>query len=418
SAPIPAETESAPVAATPSIATSELVASSEIATKGDIAPSKPTEEQESSPTASALTGETPEAVSNITDTALIATGNQVEDTTSASDAPPASDAVAEGEIAKEGDISPSQAITTQQQSSSTASPLTPETSADRYQVTEDTKSTNSLPIEAAAIATASDREASSPEQTEKPTLGDERSTIVLLSSQPEWAYAYWNIPNQEKEKLQQQGITKLALRLYDVTDIDLDRQQPESIAQDDCNEDSRDAYLMIPAGDRDYMVEIGYVAESDRWIGLARSAVVRIPPASDRERQLAEVEFEAMRLLSVPPVSPSILSSSGGRLGVTSLLATSDNGSSASAETTRRGKFRVVADAELSVYGETEPDAKVTIDGRPIEINPTGTFRCQMLCPDGESEFTITAVGADGETDSIQIKLTRQTLKPNRLHST
>lgn len=244
----------------------------------------------------------------------------------------------------------------------------------------------------------------------------EESTIVLLSGEAEWAYAYWNIPNEEKEKLRQEGGTKLALRLYDVTDIDLNNQQPQSIQQNDCNEDSRDGYLMVPWRERDYMVEIGYVTQNDRWLMLARSAVVRIPPASDLDRQLANVELEAMRLLSVPPVSPSILSSSGGRLGVTNLLDTSENPSSASTERTRASKFRLVADAELSVYGETEPDAKVTIDGRQIELNPTGTFSCQMLCPDGESEFTITAVAADGETDSIQIKLTRQTLKSNPTH--
>jgi ABC-type phosphate transport system substrate-binding protein len=242
------------------------------------------------------------------------------------------------------------------------------------------------------------------------------STIVLLSGEAEWAYAYWNIPNEEKEKLRQEGGTKLALRLYDVTDIDLNNQQPQSIQQNYCNEDSRDGYLMVPLPDRDYMVEIGYVTNNDRWLMLARSAVVRIPPTSDLDRQLANVELEAMRLLSVPPVSPSILSSSGGRLGVTNLLDTSENPPSASTERTRASKFRLVADAELSVYGETEPDAKVTIDGRQIELNPTGTFSCQVLCPDGESEFTITAVAADGETDSIQIKLTRQTLKPNPTH--
>jgi phosphate transport system substrate-binding protein len=419
SQPITAEQESFPEAAIPLIATSGLVAWSEIATKGDIASSKPIALEESSPTVSDLTRETPEAVSDITEPKLIAIGHQVEDTTSATDAPPPSAAVAEGEIAEEGEISRSQPIAVEE-SFPTASQLTPETPADVSPVTEDTTSTISFPIGAAAIATGaamlSDQPAvtsdSSTAAAETPTVGDE-STIVLLSNQPEWAYSHWNIANQQKERLRQEGVTKLTLRLYDVTDIDLNNQQPQSIQQHDCSEDSRDAYWVIPARDRDYMVEIGYVAESDRWIELARSPVVRIPPASVEDLQLADVEFEAMRLMSVPPVSPEILSSSGGRLGVTNLLDTSENSSSDSTKTTRHSKFRLVGDAELSVYGETEPDAKVTIDGRQIELNPTGTFRCQMLCPDGESDFTITAVAADGETDSIQIKLTRQTLKPN-----
>ncbi len=276
-------------------------------------------------------------------------------------------------------------------------------------------SSDAIATNAAIMATQDHREEVQAVKSDtEATENADESTIVLLSSEAEWAYAYWNIPKEKKEKLRQEGGTKLALRLYDVTDIDLNNQQPESIGENDCSEDSRDGYLTIPWRDRDYMVEIGYVTPSDRWLMLARSPVVRIPPASEEDRQLANVEFEAMQLLSVPPVSPSILSSSNGSLGVTNLLNTPENPSSVSSEKTRRSKFPLVADAELSVYGETEPDAKVTIDGRPIELNPTGTFRCQMLFPDGESESTITAVTADGEIYSIQIKFTRQTLKPNQ----
>ena len=276
-------------------------------------------------------------------------------------------------------------------------------------------SSDAIATDAAIMATQEHREeVQAVKYDTEATENADESTIVLLSSEAEWAYAYWNIPKEKKEKLRQEGGTKLALRLYDVTDIDLNNQQPESIGENDCSEDSRDGYLTIPWRDRDYMVEIGYVTPSDRWLMLARSPVVRIPPASEEDRQLANVEFEAMQLLSVPPVSPSILSSSNGSLGVTNLLNTPENPSSVSSEKTRRSKFPLVADAELSVYGETEPDAKVTIDGRPIELNPTGTFRCQMLFPDGESESTITAVTADGEIYSIQIKFTRQTLKPNQ----
>lgn len=41
----------------------------------------------------------------------------------------------------------------------------------------------------------------------------------------------------------------------------------------------------------------------------------------------------------------------------------------------RPRQFWLVADAELIVYGATEPDASVTIGGRPIKLNADGTFR-------------------------------------------
>ena len=46
--------------------------------------------------------------------------------------------------------------------------------------------------------------------------GDSR--IVLMPRDPQWAYAYWDIPNDHKEELRRQGGQQLALRIYDVTD--------------------------------------------------------------------------------------------------------------------------------------------------------------------------------------------------------
>jgi hypothetical protein len=70
----------------------------------------------------------------------------------------------------------------------------------------------------------------------------------------------------------------------------------------------------------------------------------------------------------------------------------------------------LVADAELIVYGATEPDATVTIGGRPIKLNSDGTFRFQMSFQDGLIDYPILAVAADGEqTRSIHMKFERET---------
>lgn len=53
-----------------------------------------------------------------------------------------------------------------------------------------------------------------------------QSRIVLLPRDPQWAYAYWDIPNDHKQYLRNQGGQQIALRLYDVTDINLDYQTP------------------------------------------------------------------------------------------------------------------------------------------------------------------------------------------------
>ncbi len=104
------------------------------------------------------------------------------------------------------------------------------------------------------------------------------SRIVLMPRDPQWAYTYWDVPDQHKALLRSQGGQRLALRLYDVTDIDAHSQRPHSVQQYDCDELARDWYLPIPVSDRDYLVEIGYLTLDGTWLVLARSNAVRIPP--------------------------------------------------------------------------------------------------------------------------------------------
>jgi uncharacterized protein len=104
------------------------------------------------------------------------------------------------------------------------------------------------------------------------------SRIVLMPRDPQWAYAYWDIPNSQKEELRRQGGSRLALRFFDVTDIDVNTQRPHSLQQYECDEMAREWYLPVPVSDRDYLIEIGYVTIDGRWLTLARSAPVRIPP--------------------------------------------------------------------------------------------------------------------------------------------
>ncbi|MGL5805539.1 MAG: DUF4912 domain-containing protein, partial [Xenococcaceae cyanobacterium] len=104
------------------------------------------------------------------------------------------------------------------------------------------------------------------------------SRIVLMPRDPQWSYAYWDIPNDRKEDLRRQGGQQIALRLYDVTDINLDYQTPHNVQEYLCDELAREWYFPIPVSDRDYVLEIGYRCADGRWLVLARSVPVRVPP--------------------------------------------------------------------------------------------------------------------------------------------
>jgi hypothetical protein len=76
----------------------------------------------------------------------------------------------------------------------------------------------------------------------------------------------------------------------------------------------------------------------------------------------------------------------------------------------RPRQFWLVADAELIVYGATEPDATVYVGGQPIKLNADGTFRFQMSFQDGLIDYPIFAVAADGEQNrAVHMKFERET---------
>lgn len=66
--------------------------------------------------------------------------------------------------------------------------------------------------------------------------------------------------------------------------------------------------------------------------------------------------------------------------------------------------------AELVIYGATEPNATVTLAGKAIPLRADGSFRCHFALPDGNYELPVTAVSADG-TDgrAAELKFTRAT---------
>jgi ABC-type phosphate transport system substrate-binding protein len=345
--------------------------------------------------------------------------------------------------------------------------------------------------------------------TELPN-GYGESRIVLLPRDPQWAYAYWDAPNEQREALRQQGGQRLALRVYDVTAIDLNLQSPHSLQQYDVEELAREWFVAIPVSDRDYVAEIGYLTEDGRWLMLARSTAIRVPPvypANVADAQMLTIDWEedlhgktffeftglpdavwrdrlgddlfaaaqgaeAMRLTgslygsmqqvpaSVPPSSAQLIPGSGqmmsgqalssfvpvsgvwmsgvgmmsgigmsgvglgwqlSGIGMMSGVGMSESSMSwrisgvgmsgiGFAPALRSRKFWLLADAELIVYGATEPTATVTIDGRPVQLNPDGTFRFQMPFPDGRIDFPIMAIAIDGEqTRYVQLRFDRET---------
>jgi len=171
---------------------------------------------------------------------------------------------------------------------------------------------------------------------------DFESHIILTSRTPKWAYAFWEVPLHQKEALRQQGGSQLVLRLYDVTNIDLSSQSPQQIQQYECEETIHDRYVAIPASDRDYMAEIGYITNNNRWLLLARSEIVHVSSRPERD-------------------------------------------------------FWFVADAELIIHGAAEPGSTVTIEGHTVKLKSDGTFHLRIPFTDRSIDYAMKAVDANGK---------------------
>ena len=300
------------------------------------------------------------------------------------------------------------------------------------------------------------------------------SRIVLMPRDPQWAYAYWDVPNAHKEELRRQGGQQLAIRIYDVTDVDLNTQAAHSVQEYFCDEMAREWYLPIPVSDRDYAADIGYRCADGRWLVLARSATVSIPPvypsdwiedafvtvnwddnlegktvyelvspaqkeafnatngtARGNNRPYDAVfgmtaQTESMRIngslfgsnqqTPESTISSFVFPSGAGMWALPTASGQNMSGAGFSGDLggIRPRQFWLIADAELIVYGATEPDATVTIGDRQIQLNPDGTFRFQMSFQDGVIDYPIKAVAADGEqTRSIHMNFERQTPSRN-----
>jgi hypothetical protein len=91
------------------------------------------------------------------------------------------------------------------------------------------------------------------------------------------AYVSWDVAEAYKQALRDRGGRQLTLQIHDATNIDIDYHRPHSTQTYVCNETDQEKYVAIPAADRDYVADLGYFTDDNRWLRLARSMRVHVP---------------------------------------------------------------------------------------------------------------------------------------------
>src|SRR5262245_57453490 len=243
-----------------------------------------------------------------------------------------------------------------------------------------------------------------------------KDRIVVMVRDPYWLHAYWELTRQAIQRAeaalgQEWHGARPILRLLDVGSHD-HTSSAESVVRDiDIHGGCNNWYVDVANPPRSYRVDIGYLARNGQFYVLARSNVVTTPRAgvSDSiDENWSDIDTkQAERIYAMSGgFDPTASSLELKQLFEERLRrpmgspAVSSFGSGAFLPGKQR-KFWFQLDAELIVYGATEPDARVTLQGEPIKLRPDGTFTMRFSLPDSRQIIPATAASADGVEERV-----------------
>lgn len=249
-----------------------------------------------------------------------------------------------------------------------------------------------------------------------------RNRIVLLARDPEWVFSYWEVTSERLEEARQffggeWERTRSILRVYDVTNIDFNGSNAHSSFDIELKGNATNWYIHVGKPDRSFIVDIARISPSGKIFVLARSNAVRTPrsrPSDIVDEEWMSIDFEKLYGLSgglrIGASSAEFrkLMEKGLPIGISS--ASGGIFSAASPVKKRERGFWFVVDAELIVYGATDPAARVWVQGKEVPLRPDGTFTLRFALPDGLQHIPATAESPDKiEERTITIDVSRKT---------
>lgn len=253
-----------------------------------------------------------------------------------------------------------------------------------------------------------------------------KDRIVAMVRDPYWLHAYWELTHPSVQRAeaalgQDWHGAKPILRLCDVSSSDT-TSTAESVVRDiEIHGGCNNWYIEVAQPPRSFRVDIGYVSKRGQFYVLARSNVVSTPKAgvSDTiDENWADLDpKQADRIYAMssgydPTAGDSLILKQFMEERLRRPLgspALSSFGSGAFPQQKDR-KFFFVIDAELIVFGRTEPGARVTLQGEPVKLRPDGTFTMRYSFPDGRQIIPAVAASADGvEERTVVLAVERNT---------
>jgi hypothetical protein len=253
-----------------------------------------------------------------------------------------------------------------------------------------------------------------------------KDRIVVMVRDPYWLHCYWELTRHALQRAeaalgQEWHTARPILRLLDVSSRDTTSTSEAVLRDIDIHGGCNNWYIDVSSPPRSYRVDIGYLSRSGRFYILARSNVVTTPRAGMSDvidENWADIdEKKADRIYAMSagfdPTASSLelkqlfeerLRRPLGSPAVTSF------GSGGLMPLGKARKFWFQLDAELIVYGATEPNACVTLQGEPVKLRSDGTFTMRFSLPDSRQIIPAVATSPDGvEERTIVLAVERNT---------
>ena len=266
------------------------------------------------------------------------------------------------------------------------------------------------PEVAQRIAEARQRLAKAKDLATKPETGRAgrplRDRMVLMVRGPHWLHAFWEVTPRSITRAQvalgqEWHGARPVLRVLQLEHAAQGAPSERVVREIEVHGGVKNWFIDIREPLR-CRVEIGYLTATRRFHALARSNAVQTPPASqcdtldahwgeivgdcdriyamsggfspeNNSTELQELFEERLRRPMGPPVSRT--------------AADSD----ADDECQAPMGFQLEVDAEMIVYGVTQPEAYVTLQGEPVKVQADGTFRVRVELPNKRQVLPIVA---------------------------
>jgi hypothetical protein len=243
---------------------------------------------------------------------------------------------------------------------------------------------------------------------------------------PFWLHSYWELTHQSIQRAeaalgQDWHTSRPILRVVDVSSNDTTSTAEGVVKDIEIHGGCQNWYIEVSQPPRSYRVDIGYLSRRGNFFVLARSNVVSTPRAgasdsldenwSDIDPKQAD-RIYALTSGSDPNAGSSLELK---QLFEERLRRPMNSASAASFGKGAQGpdknkKFWFKLDAELIVYGESSPDARVTLQGEPIKLRPDGSFTMRFSLPDSRQIIPAVATAVDGvEERTIVLAIERNT---------